>query len=115
MNVADSWRALRIIGARPFDERFALIAAALQNPFSDFVKAHWPRAADVEQPFRLDAEQRYDGIRKIVAVDASSIFVMEQRHGKTAFEPALDKIERAFLALDGTAHWETQPDDRMPG
>jgi hypothetical protein len=115
MNVADSWRAIDILGARPFDERFPLISAAFQDSFSDLIKAHGPGPADVKQPFRLDAEQRYYGIRKIVAVNAASIFILEQRNGETALEPVFDKIERAFLALDGTAHRETQPDDRMPG
>ena len=69
----------------------------------------------MEQSFDFHGKQRDNGIRKILAGDAASVFVVKQRHGKTSFEPAFDEIDRALFALYGIAHGKSDSDDRVPG
>ena len=115
MYVADSGRAVDILLPGQSPESFLPVVAALENPFANFIQADGMGAPEVEQSFHFHREQRDDSVGKIPAADAASIFVVKKRHGKTAFQSSLDKVDCPFFPLYGITHGKAEADDGVPG
>jgi hypothetical protein len=115
VHIADSWRPMDVVLPGLFSQGFLPVITPPENPFADFIQTDCVRAPQAEQARHFHREQCDYGIGKVVASDATSVFVMKQRHGQAAFQPAFNEIDCPFFALHRIAHREAQPDNCMLG